>query len=180
MSKAKAINLDEFLAGLEKSAETTFVEKLAQDAPEPTLTPEPAPEPVPETEEVKTAMEKISDAEDFGKIAAVSFWETIQKLAVSAHGYEPSAAQVPANPAVQLSNVDLPSGDANVAQVDGTLNQLTSGGRVKGPQGTIEVNGAPVAATTPQVVVDDAPIAMDATKVAAAVEAVYARIFGGM
>lgn len=166
--------LDELIAGINsKAPETEFVEKIASvTAPEGN-----AVAAVDEDAEFK----KIAEQTDaLARIQVRSQYDEWMKIAneLQAAGVDP--ATLVANPAVQVANV--PVSVQNAAQASAIVRQLTNGAEQKGPVGTIEVNNAPTGAAQPQAVVDEAPIAFDAAKVAEAsnriLSALYTNVYG--
>lgn len=168
--------LADILKNLEStSPEDTFVKKLAgleESAPvaEPT--------PVAQTsEEVNDLKKQAEEADGIGRVMARSFMDELQKIAVGVTSLTPNPDAVHENPAVVMPNVDIH--EADVKKVQAIIQQLTAGERMKGPQGYVQVNGAP-AETTQPVAVDETPIAYDVHKKAAnaeIIENLYARYF---
>jgi hypothetical protein len=178
--------LADILKGLEaKTPEDQFVQKLAgigePSAPEvntPTVTPAVAaadpvvtPPAPPAVDEIKKQAE---EADDVGRIMARAFHDELQKIAVGVVGMTPNPDAIPANPAVTLPSVDIH--EADIKKVQAIIQQLTAGERMHGPQGYVQVNGQPAAATQP-VVVDETPIAADKKANAEVIEKLYERYF---
>jgi hypothetical protein len=162
----------------EKTAEE--VAAVAAVAAAPAVVPAVAPvvtaAPVENLEEQQKVAAEMDEA---GRVMARAFYDELNKLAVSAHGYVDTAAENPENPAVQVST--KPERLDNAMKAVSIIQQLTAGERVKGPEGYVQVNGQPVAATAPEIPVEEHPVAYDATKRASAkiIEAVYSKYFGG-
>lgn len=122
------------------------------------------PETLVENNEV-AELQKIAEIEDMkGRIQARAFVDEIQKIAVTVTGLTPNTGAVPANPAVQVSNMD--AHEADVQQVEAIIKKLTMGGEQKmSPAGAIHEQNVPVAATQP-IAIDEHPVAADAQKTA--------------
>lgn len=160
------------------------VEKTAEEAPvaapavavpaAPTAAPAPAAEPTAD-EQQKVAAEM----DEAGRVIARAFYDELNKIAVSAHGYTPSEAEDQrANPAVQVAFA--PERLENTMKAVQILEQLTAGERVHGTEGYIQVNGQPTEPTQPEIPVEEHPLAIDVDKRASAeiVSAVYQHLFG--
>ena len=114
-----------------------------------------------------------------GRVIARAFYDELNKIAVSAHGYTPSEAEDQrANPAVQVAFA--PERLENTMKAVQILEQLTAGERVHGTEGYIQVNGQPTEPTQPEIPVEEHPLAIDVDKRASAeiVSAVYQHLFG--
>jgi hypothetical protein len=174
-----AYNLDELLVKLQEGKP---LEKTAE--PTPAVT-EPTPalavtEPVVDE---NAELQKIAaEMDEAGRIIARAFYDELTKIAVGTVGMTPNPDAIPANPGVMVAKVDVKEQD--IAKVQQIIQQLTAGERAKGPEGFIQVNGQPVAATEP---VNDAataaasPNVQPGQKTASAdvIEKIYSRFFKG-
>lgn len=175
-----AINLQDIINKSLATIEATT--KVAEAAPAPAVEAAPEVKVAEAAAPVATAdadLQKVAaEMDEAGRVMARAFYDELQKIAVSAHGYVDSAAeQVRENPAVQVSMA--PERMENASKAIQIITQLTAGERVKGPEGYIQVNGQPVDGTAPEIPVEEHPVAVDATKRADAklITALYTKYF---
>ena len=130
------------------------------------------------TEEVQEQQKVAAEMDEAGRVIARAFYDELQKIAVSAHGYVDTLAEEPTNPAVQMSL--KPSRLNNAMRAAGIIDQLTAGERLHGTEGYIEVNGNIVEPTAPELTVDEHPLLVDAGKRAdaAVISKIYTNLFG--
>ena len=130
------------------------------------------------TTEVQEQQKVAAEMDEAGRVIARAFYDELQKIAVSAHGYVDTLAEEPANPAVQMSK--KPERLENAMKAVGIIQQLTAGERVKGPEGYVQVNGQPAETTAPELTVDEHPILIDEGKKADAtvISRIYTNLFG--
>ena len=174
-----SINLQDIINKVTASVEA---EKVAQVAPVEVAPVEVAPvvvAEVPEAEKVAELQKVAAEMDAAGRVMARAFYDELQKIAVSAHGYVDSAAEmVRENPAVQVSLA--PERMENASKAIQIVQQLTAGERMKGPEGYVQVNGQIVDGTKPEIPVEEHPVAIDATKRAdaKAITTLYNHYFG--
>ena len=130
------------------------------------------------TTEVEQQQKVAAEMDEAGRVIARAFYDELQKIAVSAHGYVNTLAEEPTNPAVQMST--KPERLDNAMKAVGIIQQLTAGERVKGPEGYVQVNGQPTEPSAPELTVDEHPILIDEGKKADAsvISKVYTDLFG--
>jgi hypothetical protein len=165
-----------------KTAETaevvTAAATPASEVIAPVVTAVAAVAPV--ASEVEDLKKVAAEMDEAGRVMARAFYDELTKLGVGVHGYVDSKADfVPENPATMVSKA--PERLDNALKAVSILQQLTAGERAHGNDGYIQVNGQPVASTSPEIGVEEHPVAVDVAKSADAkiITNVFNRFFGG-
>ena len=161
------INLQDIINKVTASVEAEPVKvAAAEPAPAPAVA-EPvkvaSAEPVAPVAAEADLQKVAAEMDEAGRVMARAFYDELQKIAVSAHGYVNSPAEMNREfPAVQTSMA--PERMENAGKAIQILTQLTAGERMKGPEGYIQVNGQPVDGTAPEIAVEEHPVAVDSIK----------------
>jgi len=165
-----AINLQDIISKVSAQIESEPVKVASapaavEAAPEVKVAEAVAPAPAPT---VESDLQKVAaELDDAGRVIARAFYDELNKIAVAAHGYVDSKAEmVRENPAVQVSMA--PERMENASKAIQLVQQMTAGERLKGPEGYVQVNGQIVDGTAPEIPVEEHPVAVDAAKHAGA------------